>query len=186
MKSPISLQAFLLVMTSGRMLLAFCGERPRILLNILWYTGHPPQRRIIKLKMSAMSDWEAIVYFQKLKCIILTFTAYSLSRPSEWKWRKVMDTIHGHHTVFLAKWNHQTDSNILCICTNFPCLKEWDILDIFDKRRMDFYSREHETVNGKVQWVETMTLASTKLKIKACVPGQPYYLSCLPFYRNSL
>lgn len=130
--------------------------------------------------MSAMSDWEAIVYFQKLKCIILTFTAYSLSRPSEWKWRKVMDTIHGHHTVFLAKWSHQTDSNILCICTNFPCLEEWDILDIFDKRRMDFYSRAHETVNGKVQWMETMTSASTKLKIKACVPGQPYYFSAFP------
>ena len=42
MKSPISPQAFLLVMTSGRMPLAFCGERPGILLNVLWYTGYPP------------------------------------------------------------------------------------------------------------------------------------------------
>lgn len=120
--------------------------------------------------MSAMSNWEAIFYSQKLKCIILTFTAYSLSRPSEWNCRKVMDAIHGHHTVFLAKWNHQTDSKILCICTKFPCLfaclEEWDISDILDKRRKDFYSGAHKTVYGKSAMNGNNDFSIYKLKMK--------------------
>lgn len=79
-ESPISAEAFLMVMTERRVLLASCGWKSGVggSLCVLWYTGQPPQLKSDLVNMSRVSNWVAPVYFQKSKCIALTITTYSI------------------------------------------------------------------------------------------------------------
>ena len=79
-ESPISAEAFLMVMTERRVLLASCGWKSAVggSLCVLWYTGQPPQLKSDLVNMSRVSNWVAPVYFQKSKCIALTITTYSI------------------------------------------------------------------------------------------------------------
>lgn len=170
MKSSISPQAFLLVMTSGRMPLAFCGERPGILLNVLWYTGYPPTAKNYLAENVSYVKLRSHILFPEIKmhhidiyCLLFVQTF----------WVKLQES-YGRNSrtpySVLAKWNHQTDSKILCICTKFPCLfaclEEWDISDILDKRRKDFYSGAHKTVYGKSAMNGNNDFSIYKLKMK--------------------